>query len=73
MTEKFSIPLPSSLSFQPSLEYFRYRNKFGPEYLRRWSPQATISWSFDFYSGGKVGKSIKHKGGGGASGSSDSE
>jgi len=73
MTEKFSIPLPSSLSFQPSLEYFRYRNKFGPDYLRRWSPQATISWSFDFYSGGKWGKSVKHKGGGGASGSSDSE
>jgi hypothetical protein len=73
MTNKFSIPILSSLSFQPSLEYFRYRNKFGVDYLQRWSPQATISWSFDFYSGGKVGKSIKHKGSGGADGSSDSQ
>jgi len=64
LTNKFSIPLLKSLSFQPGVEYFRYRNEFGTTYLARWSPSASLSWSFDVYSGGKLGKELSYKPGG---------
>jgi len=60
ITEKLSIPIVSSLSIQPGGEYFFYRNKFGIDHLARWTPSATLSWSFDRYSGGKWGKSLSY-------------
>ena len=58
INEKLSIPIFSSLSFQPGGEYYLYRNKFGPSPLIRWTPSASLTWSFDRYSGGKWGKSL---------------
>jgi hypothetical protein len=64
ITEKFSIPIFANLSFQPGVEYFFYRNKFGTHHLDRWTPTASLSWSFDRYSGGKWRKALRHKAGG---------
>jgi hypothetical protein len=58
INEKFSIPIFSSLSFQPGVEYYFYRNKFGISPLTRWTPSASITWSFDHYSGGRLSKSL---------------
>lgn len=58
INEKLSIPIFSSLSFQPGAEYYLYRNKFGVSELKRWTPSASLTWSFDRYSGGKWFKSL---------------
>jgi 5'-nucleotidase, C-terminal domain len=58
INEKLSIPLFASPSFQPGGEYYLYRNKFGVSSLIRWTPSASLTWSFDRYSGGKWGKSL---------------
>jgi hypothetical protein len=58
INEKLSIPIFSSLSFQPGAEYYLYRNKFGVSPLTRWTPSASVTWSFDRYSGGRWGKSL---------------
>jgi 5'-nucleotidase-like protein len=58
INEKLSIPLFASLSFQPGGEYYLYRNKFGVSSLIRWTPSASLTWSFDRYSGGKWSKSL---------------
>lgn len=58
ITEKLSIPLFASLSFQPGGEYYLYRNKFGVYSLIRWTPSASLTWSFDRYSGGKWSKAL---------------
>ena len=63
ITEKISIPIFASLSFQPGAEYFLYRNKFGTSNLQRWTPSAKLTWSFDRYSGGKWGKALSYSSG----------
>jgi hypothetical protein len=60
ITEKLSIPLFASLSFQPGGEYYLYRNKFGVSSLIRWTPSASLTWSFDRYSGGKWSKALAY-------------
>jgi 2',3'-cyclic-nucleotide 2'-phosphodiesterase (5'-nucleotidase family) len=53
ISDKLSIPISSSFSFQPGADYFVYRNKYGVAELKRWTPSATLTWTFDWYSGGK--------------------
>jgi len=60
----FKIPVWASLSFQPAVEYFHYRNEFGTSSLKRWSPSAKLTWSFDRYSGESWWKAIRHSPGG---------
>jgi hypothetical protein len=61
---KLSLPIFANFSFQPGIEYFSYENKFGDRTLSRWTPTASLDYSFDHHSGGKWKKSLAHKPGG---------
>ena len=61
--ESIKIPIFASLSFQPGIEHFIYRNEFGAVSLRRWTPSASLTWSFDRFSGESWWKAIRHQSG----------
>ena len=57
ITEKSSIPSSPAEASNPVRRVFLYRNKFGVS-AQGAGPSATLTWTFDRYSGGKLAKSV---------------
>lgn len=56
--DSLSIPLFSNFSFSPGIELFAYENKIGHAHLLRISPALKVTYTFDWYSGGRWKKAL---------------